>query len=581
MQVPPLLSVKDLHVSFGKVKAVRGISFDVQPGEVVCIVGESGSGKSVTARALMGLLEDGAVSSGEILLRGSPIKNDDSPRMNRIRGRDIAMIFQEPLTALNPAMRVGHQIAEMILNHTDVSRRDAQAQAVSLLDRVGIRDAKERANAYPHELSGGMRQRVMIACACAANPGLIIADEPTTALDVTIQAQVLDLLFKMQRDLGSSLLFVTHDLGVVAEIADRVVVLYKGELIEQGPVEKIFSAADHPYTRALIKAAPDINLPRSPLRRFPSVDTEAIFNPPSDDTKKKQRPPARAKHSHAMDRTRPLDLPALLEVRDLRRSFTLGRGLLKGPRRKLHAVDGVSLTIARGTTTALIGESGSGKTTLGRCIAQLDRPTSGSTYFAGQDTTVLRGAPLLRFRRHVQTIFQDPYASLNPRRPIGEAITDGLAIHGLADQKERDTRARGLLQRVGLSPEDALRYPHQFSGGQRQRIAIARALALDPEFIIADEAVSALDVSVRAQVLNLLIELQEERGLSFLFITHDLSTVRQFANRIAIMQNGRIVEEAPTEEIFTSPRHPYTRDLLSAVPRLFPDPGTRLRQRYL
>ena len=581
MTAAPLLSVRDLSVRFGDFLAVDGVGFDVAPGEVVCIVGESGSGKSVTGRAIMGLLDGSVRRSGEILLRGEALQEASEKRMNAVRGKEISMIFQEPMTALNPGMRVGAQIAEVLLLHFPIARAEAMRRAVALLERVGIRDAKTRARAFPHELSGGMRQRVMIAIACAADPALIIADEPTTALDVTVQAQVLELLFEMQRELGSAVVFVTHDLGVVAGIADRVVVLYRGKVVEQGMVTEIFTRAQHPYTRALIAAAPDVELPRTPGLRFPTVDTDAIFGsggavaPASAPAPSSAAPVAAAPASLA-GTEEDAATPAL-ELRDLHRTFRLGSGLLPFGGKSLHAVNGVSLTIAPGTTTALIGESGSGKSTLGRCVARLDRPTSGDILYRGRDVVSLRGDELMAFRRQVQTIFQDPFASLNPRRTVGEAVTDGLAIHGLAGREERHERARALLARVGLDPDFVSRYPHQFSGGQRQRIAIARALALDPRFIVADEAVSALDVSVRAQVLNLLSDLQDEHRLSFLFITHDLSTVRQFADRVAIMRAGEIVEDGETEEIFTDPQHEYTRSLLAAVPRIHLESAHRLR----
>jgi len=582
MRTAPLLSVRDLRVRFGPVTAVDGVSFDIHAGEVVCIVGESGSGKSVTGRAVMSLLDAGASRSGTIHLRGEALHDASEQRLNAVRGKEIAMIFQEPMTALNPGHRVGAQIAEMLLLHFPISRAEAWKRAVSLLERVGIQQPEVRARAFPHELSGGMRQRVMIAIACAADPALIIADEPTTALDVTVQAQVLDLLFDMQRELGSAVLFVTHDLGVVAEIADRVVVLYNGQVVEQGTVTEIFTAARHPYTRALIAAAPDVERPRTPGLRFSTVDTDAIFGTAGRDATPdliSASVPADARSSEPRPTERPPVMAdgAALELRNLRREFRLSGGLFARKRRVLAAVNGVSLSIAPGTTTALIGESGSGKSTLGRCVARLDTPTGGAVVYQGRDVVSLRGADLMAFRREVQTIFQDPFASLNPRRTVGEAVTDGLAIHGLAGPRDRRETAGALLRRVGLDPAFVSRYPHQFSGGQRQRIAIARALALKPRFIIADEAVSALDVSVRAQILNLLADLQEERHLSFLFITHDLSTVRQFADRVAIMRAGEIVEEGETEEIFSDPQHPYTRGLLEAVPRVHLGTVHRLR----
>lgn len=565
---PAVLSVRGLVTEFahGAVRAVDDVSFDIRRGEVVCLVGESGSGKSVTGLSLMRLIDPPGRVSGKVEFQGRDLFALPEAEMNCIRGAQIAMIFQEPMTALNPAKRVGDQIAEVLRIHEGLSNKVAAERAVALLDRVGIRNPAARARAYPHQLSGGMRQRVMIAIACAAKPALIIADEPTTALDVTVQAQVLDLLFEMQAELGSALLFVTHDLGVVAEIADRVVVLYRGKVVEQGGVAEIFTAPVHPYTKALLAAAPDVDAPRVVGRRF------ALLN--SDGTSARERAIAASPKG---PRPAPAAEGALLEIRDLQRDFVTRRSWLGRAEETVHAVGGVSLTVSAGQTLAIIGESGSGKSTLGRCVARLDSPTSGSIRYAGRDIAELSGADLLRFRREVQTIFQDPYASLNPRRRVGEAIGDGPAIHGLMSLEERRALAADLLGRVGLKAEHAERYPHQFSGGQRQRIAIARALALSPQLIIADEAVSALDVSVRAQVLNLLADLQEERGLTYLFISHDMSTVRQFADRVAIMQGGRLVEEGETERIFGEPQEDYTKALLRAVPRMTPYSPRRRR----
>jgi peptide/nickel transport system ATP-binding protein len=572
-----LLSVRGLVTRFasarGTVRAVDDVSFDVRRGEVVCLVGESGSGKSVTGLSVMRLIDPPGVVEGSILFKGRELLSLPEEEMNRIRGAEIAMVFQEPMTALNPARRVGDQIAEVLRIHGTLSAKLAADRAVALLDRVGIRNPAARAMAYPHELSGGMRQRVMIAIACAAEPALIIADEPTTALDVTVQAQVLDLLFEMQAELGSAMLFVTHDLGVVAEIADRVVVLYRGKVVEQGDVAQIFSAPKHPYTAALLASAPDVDAPRVRGRRFPTLaDTM-----PELETAPPRRLAAAVAREAVADVASPSRSAPLLEVRDLRRDFVTRRSWLGRSTETVRAVGGVSLAVAPGQTLALVGESGSGKSTLGRCVALLDKPSAGQILYAGRDISQLKGQQMLRFRREVQTIFQDPYASLNPRRRVGEAIMDGPAIHGLLSPDERRDLAAELLHRVGLLPEHAERYPHQFSGGQRQRIAIARALSLSPDFIIADEAVSALDVSVRAQVLNLLVDLQEERNLTFLFISHDLGTVRQFADRVAIMQGGMLVEEGETEQIFEDPREEYTKALLRAVPRMTPRSDRRRR----
>lgn len=571
-----LLSVKDLAVRFGDFTAVDHISFDVHPGEVVCIVGESGSGKSVTGRAIIGLLDESARTSGEIVLRERHLEKATDLELCEVRGKEISMIFQEPMTALNPSRRIGDQIAEMMVKNQDISRFETHRRTVELLDRVGIVEPELRAKAYPHQLSGGMRQRVMIAIACAANPALIIADEPTTALDVTVQAQVLKLLFGMQKELGSAMIFITHDLGVVAEIADRVVVLFRGKIVEQGDVKQIFCAPGHEYTRALIAAAPDVDLPARTGFRFPTVDNDRIFGGSKAEVKKIKVPARVVEVRPRAIGTAEATIPAM-ELTGLTREFTLSAGLFGRNPKLLKAVDDVNLVIQSGSTCALIGESGSGKTTLGRCAARLDKPTRGKVVYRGCDVSSISGKDLFKFRRKVQTIFQDPYASLNPRRTVGEAIADGLEIHRIGTKSERADRVLDLLVRVGLDPAFASRFPHQFSGGQRQRIAIARSLALEPEFIIADEAVSALDVSVRAQILNLLADLQAERGLSFLFITHDLSTVRQFADQVAIMRKGRIVEIGETERIFREPREDYTRELLRAVPKARFDESRRLR----
>ncbi|MDQ2084132.1 ABC transporter ATP-binding protein [Xanthobacteraceae bacterium Astr-EGSB] len=567
----PLLSVEGLTIKFhtgaGTTTAIDDLSFEVRRGEVVCLVGESGSGKSVTGLSILRLIDPPGDVAGRVLFAGRDLLTESEADMTAVRGRDISMIFQEPMTALNPAMRVGDQIVEVLRIHEQVTPENAMARAIALLDRVGIQDAAVRARAYPHELSGGMRQRVMIAIACAAKPKLIIADEPTTALDVTVQAQVLDLLFDMQAELGSAMLFITHDLGVVAEIADHVVVMYRGRIVEQGPVEQILRAPRHAYTEALVASAPDVDAPRVPGRRFPTIDvTESADG---------DLPVIRSVRPEPVTRRAAEPAPAgetvpLVEIDKLHREFILRYSWAGRPTDVVRAVRGVDLAIWPGSTVALVGESGSGKSTLGRCVAHLDTPTAGSIRFDGRNVSALDGAQLKRFRRDVQTIFQDPYASLNPRRRIGQSISDGLAIHGLMSATERRDFVADLLRRVGLRPEFVDRYPHEFSGGQRQRIAIARALALSPRFVIADEAVSALDMSVRAQVLNLLADLQEEFGLTFLFISHDLSTVRQFSDRIAIMRRGEIVEEGETEEIFEDPKHEYTRALLKAVPRIKP-----------
>ena len=560
----PVLSVQDLKTSFrvdGQWRTVvHGVSFDIGPKETVAVVGESGSGKSVTALSIMRLTApDSSRIEGRVLLDGRDLLTLPDRAMREVRGDDIAMIFQEPMTSLNPVLTVGFQIAEALMLHRGLSRKAADAEVIRLLEKVRIPAAASRIHDYPHRFSGGMRQRAMIAMALACSPKLLIADEPTTALDVTIQAQILDLIKNLQDEEGMSVLFITHDMGVVAEIADRTVVMLDGRAVETGPTAKLFAGADHPYTRALLASVPRLGsmqgLDRP--RRFPIVDRKTGI--PDD-------PPEAADTVAASARP-------ILEVSDLVTRFDIRGGILSRVRGRVHAVEKVSFSLQPGETLALVGESGCGKSTTGRSVLRLIEPRSGTVLLDGQDVMKLGPRELRERRRDMQMIFQDPFASLDPRMQIGDAIAEPMLINGLATKREAKARAAELLTQVGLKPDMGSRFPHEFSGGQRQRICIARALAVHPKLIVADESVSALDVSVKAQVINLMLELQQKLGLSYLFISHDMAVVERVSHRVAVMYLGEIVEIGPREAIFADPQHPYTRKLLAAVP--VADPARR------
>ncbi|WCS24374.1 ABC transporter ATP-binding protein [Methylobacterium sp. NMS14P] len=560
----PILSVSDLTVSFrsdGRWReVVHGVSFDVGPRETVALVGESGSGKSVSALSILRLLpRDASRIGGRVRFEGRELLAAPEAEMRRVRGDSIAMIFQEPMTSLNPVLTIGFQIAEALIRHRGLSRSAAEAEALRLLDKVRIPAARSRLHEYPHRFSGGMRQRVMIAMALACRPKLLIADEPTTALDVTIQAQILDLIKSLQDEEGMSVLFITHDMGVVAEIADRTVVMYRGRAVEAGPTARIFDAPAEPYTRALLAAVPRLGtmVGRPRPMRFPVVDRATGLAAPTPETP---------------DTVRAAERP-VLEVRDLTTRFDIRSGLLGRVTGRVHAVERVSFSLAAGETLALVGESGCGKSTTGRAILRLVEPLSGSVLLDGEDITGLAPTALRARRQRMQMIFQDPFASLDPRLSVGAAVAEPLLINRLAPPREARRRAEDLLARVGLPPETAGRFPHEFSGGQRQRICIARALALNPRLIVADEAVSALDVSVKAQVVNLMLDLQAEFGLAYLFISHDMAVVERVSHRVAVMYLGEIVEIGPRAAIFGDPQHPYTKKLLAAVP--VPDPARR------
>ena len=577
----PVLAVRDLAVSFTTtervVAAVRGLSFDVAPRETIAIVGESGSGKSVSALSVLRLVEQGGgrIDRGSVeFVRADGSRLDlvraDTATMRDIRGGEIAMIFQEPMTSLNPVYPVGEQIAEAVRLHQHKDRPAAAAEALRMLERVRMPEARHVLDRYPHQLSGGMRQRVMIAMALSCRPRLLIADEPTTALDVTIQAQILGLIRLLQEELGMAVVFITHDMGVVAEVADRVVVMWQGEKVEEGPATRIFAAPRHPYTQALLAAVPRLHSMQGTdaPRRFALPEAGGAAAPATPPA----APPVAAT-------ARPDAGAPLLRVRGLTTRFDVRSGLLQRVRRRVHAVERIDFDLMPGETLALVGESGCGKSTTGRSLLRLVDVAAGSIEYRGRDLARLSPAAMRPFRRDIQMIFQDPFASLDPRLTVGFSIAEPLYVHGVATGRAAQDRVAELLVHVGLSPDHAKRYPHEFSGGQRQRIAIARALALDPKIIIADEAVSALDVSIRAQIVNLLIDLQQELGVSYLFISHDMAVVEQVSHRVAVMYLGRIVEIGPRRAVFESPRHPYTQALLAAVP--VADPGRRRPRREL
>lgn len=568
-----VLAVHQLNIAFQEerqfIPAVQNLSFSLNRGETLAIVGESGSGKSVTALALMRLLEQtgGQVTSEQMLLRRRnrqviDLNELSASQMQGVRGADIAMIFQEPMTSLNPVFPVGEQIAESIRLHQGLSGDEALIEAKRMLELVRIPEAQAILARYPHQLSGGMRQRVMIAMALSCRPAVLIADEPTTALDVTIQAQILQLIKVLQQEMDMGVIFITHDMGVVADIADRVLVMHQGHAVETGTVEQIFHAPVHPYTKALLAAVPRLGaMNGSDLpRRFP-LNTQELAD------------------QQEVEQDTVVPGKPILEVRDLVTRFPLRGGILNRVKREVHAVENVSFDLWPGETLALVGESGCGKSTTGRALLRLVESQEGSITFNGERIDTLPDSRLQAIRRDIQFIFQDPYASLDPRHTIGYSIMEPLRVHNLLDGEAAQRRVAWLLERVGLKPEHAWRYPHEFSGGQRQRICIARALALNPKVVIADESVSALDVSIRAQIINLMLDLQRDMGIAFLFISHDMAVVERISHRVAVMYMGQIVEIGPRRAVFENPQHPYTRKLMAAVP--VADPAHRHAQRVL
>ncbi len=570
-----MLQVNNLSVTFstraGLVRAIERVSFSLPKGQTLGIVGESGSGKSVTSLAIMGLLpqppaqiQSGAIrfdspSLGQVDLLTLPEK-----QLRHLRGSEIAMIFQEPMTSLNPVFTCGDQIVEAIRLHQKVSFREARERALALFEEVKLPDPPRIFSAYPHQLSGGQKQRVMIAMAISCNPHLLIADEPTTALDVTVQKTILELLQDLQARHGMSLIFISHDLGVIGEICDRVLVMYRGRIVEEGPVQAIFANPRDPYTRGLIACRPPLD---RRLHRLPTL-SDFLKNPEKLTVEEALRTETVSEADYRARQDKLAQKPPLLEARELCVHFPVKRGLWGRTVGYVKAVDQVSFTVYPGETVGLVGESGSGKTTTGRAILRLIEPTSGQVFFDGQNVTALPPEKLRRLRRHMQIIFQDPYSSLNPRLTVGSAITEPMLFHKLVQTpKAAQERAIALLEQVGLEADHFYRYPHEFSGGQRQRIAIARALAVEPRFIICDESVSALDVSVQAQVLNLLLDLQEKYHISYIFISHDLSVVKFISDRLLVMNQGQVVESGYSEDIYRNPQHPYTQKLIDAIPK--------------
>jgi peptide/nickel transport system ATP-binding protein len=562
--VHPLLTIENLSIDFvseqATTRAVNDISFSVNKGEIVALVGESGSGKSVTSLAILQLLPQppARYASGKILFTENEAPTDllrlAPAQMRSIRGAKIAMIFQEPMTSLNPVMRCGRQVMEALLTHQNISKAEAKQKTLRWFSRVQLPEPENIFDRYPHQLSGGQKQRVMIAMAMCCEPSLLICDEPTTALDVTVQKTILELIKSLQQEQAMGVIFITHDLGVVAEIADRVVILYKGEMVEQGSVTEVFRAAKHPYTKALIACRPAFH-PKG--ERLPTVSDFLDEKEPNNAVRKAQSEYPKNENSPVLQATN-------LSVR-----FPNKTGLFGKPQSFVTAVDDVSFSLFSNETLGLVGESGCGKTTLGRTLLRLVEPTSGNIYYNGSDITRLSKTDVKRLRKNVQLIFQDPYSSLNPRLTIGDAIAEPMLVTGIeTSARERKKKVAELLEKVNLSQGMISRYPHEFSGGQRQRIVIARALALDPELVVCDESVSALDVSVQAQVLNLLNDLKKDLGLTLLFISHDLSVVRYMCDRIMVMKAGKVVESGEAEDVYQHPKSEYTRKLIEAVPTI-------------
>jgi len=571
MAATALLRIEDLDTTFytedETVRAVKGLSLEIHEGRTLGLVGESGSGKSVTSLSVLRLLPDrvASIERGRVSFLGRDLLAVPEKEMFSVRGAQISMIFQEPMTSLNPVLTVGSQVMEAIRIHQDVSKAEARQRTVALFGEVGLPDPEQRLGMYPHELSGGQQQRVMIAMALSCNPKLLIADEPTTALDVTIQAQILALLRKLRDTRKMSILFISHDLGVIAEIADEVAVMYRGELVEYGDILEVFERPKHPYTRGLLACRPRLE---TRFTRLPAVSDFMAERTNPDGTIEliDKNPDLSAFETPRSPRPEAVGEP-LLAVDDLHVHFPIRKGLLQRVTGHVKAVDGVSFRVHRGRTLGLVGESGCGKTTTGRAILRLVEPTSGVVRYDGVDLSRVKGEELRRLRKRMQIIFQDPYGSLNPRLTVESALVEPMDIHGIGSgRQDRRDRAAALLEEVGLPPSHLKRYPHEFSGGQRQRVCIARALTVDPEFIVCDESVSALDVSVQAQVLNLLRDLQDRRGLTYIFISHDLAVVKYMSDDLAVMNAGRFVEEGAAEAIYANPREEYTRKLIEAIP---------------
>jgi peptide/nickel transport system ATP-binding protein len=561
------------HTRSETIRAVDDVTFSIEKGEIVGVVGESGSGKSVTCHSILGLLPQppARIEGGSIKFEKLELLKLPKHALRSLRGKKISMVFQDPMSCLNPFMTILDQVAEPLIIHENLSRQEAERQALEMMEKVGIRDTAKRAGSFPHEFSGGMRQRVMIAMALVTKPDLLLADEPTTALDVTVQAKILQILKSLQKELGVSVLFITHDLGVVAEIADRIVVMYRGKVVEQGKVKDIFKNPKHPYVKGLLACRPTLDCKYHTL---PTVDdfletkenadgSIEVYQNPEAEKRLQKLESATTSESYTFSDTN----QNLLEVSGLKVYFNGSKGLFGKAAEEVRAVDGIDLTIQKGKTVGLVGESGCGKTTAGRAILHLIRPTQGTVLYDGESLGALPQEALLEYRKKMQIIFQDPYASLNPRLTIEQTLTEPMIVHRLGkDRSNRRDMVVNLLEEVGLSSKHLLRYPHEFSGGQRQRICVARALAVEPEFIVCDECVSAMDVSVQAQVLNLLRKLQQKRQLTYLFISHDLSVVKFISDEVVVMNAGKIVESGTAQELYANPREDYTKDLISSIP---------------
>lgn len=545
-----ILDIQNLSISFGQKEVVQQLSFQLEAGKTLAIVGESGSGKSVTSLAIMGLL-NGKVTADKLHFMGQSILNIDSETHRKLRGSDMAMIFQEPMTALNPSMRCGDQVAEIILQHTSLNKREAMSQVVELFREVKIPNPEEKINAWPHEMSGGQRQRVMIAMALACSPQLLIADEPTTALDVTVQREILRLINELKVDRNMAVLFITHDLGVVAEVADEVLVMFRGEMKEHGSVQQVLFDSKDPYTKGLLECRPPLDKKPHRLTTVEDVLQKRTVDQSSKST-----------DFEGLESQSPI-----LEIENLEKWFPIGKTTLFGTGQVYKAVNRVSVKLYPGETLGLVGESGCGKSTLSRCLVHLHEADAGSIRWKGVDITHLKGGSLRKLRKEIQMIFQDPFASLNPRATVLQILSEPMVVHGLYKGKRKE-RAAYLLERVGLDATAFTKYPHEFSGGQRQRIGIARALAVEPELLICDESVSALDVSVQAQVLNLLNELKEEFGFSYLFISHDLSVVKYMSDHLMVMKSGVLEEYGRAEEVYKNPKSNYTSTLIESIPKL-------------
>lgn len=559
MEQEIILSINKLSISFpqdGKIEEIiHEISFDLQKNEILAIVGESGSGKSVTSLATLGLLDKKAIVKGSILFKDAELLSFSEKAYRDVRGRVISMIFQEPMSSLNPSLTCGYQVVEILKQHTNLTNQEAKEKTLLLFEKVKLPDPKELFNVYPHQISGGQKQRVMIAMAIACEPEILIADEPTTALDVTVQKEIIQLLKDIQKETGMSIIFISHDLSLVSEIADRVLVMYKGDIVEDAPVSVLFTSPNHNYTKALLNSRPSLE---NRLLKLPTISdylTDTIYT-------EIELPEERAKRLNALYEATPL-----LEVKNVEKTYISKTGMF-GKTRIVKAVDDISFSLYEGETLGLVGESGCGKSTLGNAILQLDKASAGSIIYKGKDITNLKGAHLRALRKDIQIIFQDPYASLNPRLTVGEAITEPMEVHKLFSSKEeRREEAIKILNRVGLESTHFNRYPHEFSGGQRQRIGIARTIAVQPKLIICDESVSALDISVQAQVLNLLNELKKDFKFTYIFISHDLAVVKYMADQLVVMNKGKIEEIGEADTIYKNPEKTYTKNLIDAIPK--------------